>query len=198
MLLTVIAPFRQVPAFFKCWVTKHYMFLVHNSHVDVHITRKLWSSKFCGSYVPLDVEISWKFYQSQSLSSQLLKLQMYQMELNKTWYVCSTPYVDVYITRKLWSSIFYGSCGPLVLEICPSQTFSLQLLWNCWTEVNNTWYLCNTSYVYVYITRKFMILHILWELWPYVLRNLLKSVCYKVCHSNTSETTKWNLTKLGM
>ena len=39
-------------------------------------------------------------------------------EFNETWYVCSTPYLDVHITRKFWSSKFCGSYGPLDLEIC--------------------------------------------------------------------------------
>jgi hypothetical protein len=47
---------------------------VHNSHKIVHITRKFWSPEFCGSYAPLNWEISQNLLLKQLVSATPLKL----------------------------------------------------------------------------------------------------------------------------
>ena len=64
----------------------------------------------------------------------------------------------MHITRKFWSVNFCGSYGPFHIEILLKNTWwplSPQLLWNYWTEINETWYVWRTAYVVVHITRKF-------------------------------------------
>ena len=40
----------------------------------MHITRKFWSPEFCGSYAPLNLEISWNLLMKQLVSATPLKL----------------------------------------------------------------------------------------------------------------------------
>ena len=93
---------------------------------------------------------------SQSLSAQLL--WNYWSDFDKTSHVARTSYVVVHIARKFWSSNFCGNYGRLNLEICLKSswiTLSAQLLWNYWSEFEETSYVARTSYVVVHITRKF-------------------------------------------
>ena len=48
--------------------------IVRTPYVVVHITRKLWSPKFCGSYTPLNLEISRNLLLKQLVSATPLKL----------------------------------------------------------------------------------------------------------------------------
>ena len=41
------------------------------------------------------------------------------------------------------------------LSVCPSQSLSAQLLWNYWSDFEETSYVARTSYVIVLITREF-------------------------------------------
>jgi hypothetical protein len=81
--------------------------------VVVHITRKYWSPKFCGSYAPLNLKISRNILLKQLVSTTPLKL------LNRiSWNlvgsndtICGCAY-----TRKFWSPKFCESYAPLNLK----------------------------------------------------------------------------------
>jgi hypothetical protein len=65
------------------WITKkldqvlkqRLQVLFHIVYVVVHITRKLWSPKFCGSYAPLNLKISRNIPLKQLVSATPLKLR---------------------------------------------------------------------------------------------------------------------------
>ena len=59
------------------------------------------------------------------LSSQLL--WNYPTKFNETWYTVRTSYVVLHISRKYWSSKFYGSYAPSNLENLQK---SLLMIWS--------------------------------------------------------------------
>jgi hypothetical protein len=74
-------------------------------HTVVHITRKFWSPEFCGSYAPLNLEISQNLLLKQLVSATPLKL------LNRiSWNlvgskdtICSCAYYQkILIAWSLW------------------------------------------------------------------------------------------------
>ena len=117
----------------------------------MHITRKCWSPEFCGSYAPLNLEISWN----------LLLKQL----------------VIVHFTRKLWSPKFCGSYAPLNLKISPNillkqlvSVTPLKLLNRIsWNLVGSKDTICSCAYY-----QEILISWILWELCPFELRNFRK------------------------
>ena len=75
----------------------------------MHITRKFWSPKFCGSYAPLNLEISWNLLLKQLVSATPLKLQN---RISWNLVGCKDTVCSC-ITRNFWSSEFCGSYASL-------------------------------------------------------------------------------------
>ena len=66
----------------------------------------------------------------------------------------------------------------LRLSVRPSvrpKIMSSQLLWNYWSNYNETWYVDRTSYVVMHIGRKFWSPHFCWSYVPWNLENIRKS-----------------------
>ena len=96
------------------------------SYGVVHISRKVWSPHFCGSYVPWNLEMT--------LSLQLL--WNYWSIYHETWYVDRTSYGVMHIGRKFWSPHFCGSYAPWNLEKICKSTNNLSFL--CQFFINAT------------------------------------------------------------
>ena len=136
-------------------------------HTVVHITRKFWSPEFCGSYAPLNLEISQNLLLKQLVSAtppKLLNRISWNLVGSKDT-ICSCAYYQkILIAWSLWElcpfehrnfpKIYYcllvihitrkfcGSYAPLNLkcfEIYFWSSLSAQLLWNYWTEFHETW-----------------------------------------------------------
>ena len=96
------------------------------------------------------------------------------------------------ITPKvyIWFSWSFGILWPLNLEICLKSswmTLSAQLLWNYWSEFEETLYVARTSYVVVYITREFWFPNFCWS---YGCLNL--EICPKSSWITLSVHLLWN------
>ena len=93
-------------------------YLDRTSYDVMHIGRKFWSPHFCRSYVPWNLENTYKW---PCHCNNLIKISC---SIYATAMFIAVAYIEQLILIRL----------------------SLQLLWNCWSIYHETWYVDRTSY----------------------------------------------------
>jgi hypothetical protein len=149
----------------------------------VHITRKCWSPEFCGSYVPLNLEISQHLLLKQLVSAISLKL------LKRIFRRSTFPgNMHNYIWCPYYLPSFMKFCSVV------SEELRWQTVWRTDGQDKNNMSphkskntICSCAYY-----QEILISWILWELCPFELRNFPKFTIEAACQRNSSETTEQN------